>query len=760
MLLFGLQGALVASIICPSDITITCMQNYTDLNTTGRAVIHGSGYNMARYYDELHTNSCDIGHVYRTWYADKNYNHIHDPNEVSCVQHITITDMVSQTYVEFPENRVYDCVDDIETEQPYYFGGPCDNFGVNIDDQVFQVVSNACYKILRHYTVINWCDYHPQDPYWNGQGIWEHTQVIKVVDEAAPRIQLEDDVTVGVGTDCKATVSLQNFATDDGYCSSDLLKYEFYIDTDWDGEVDSRYSYLESGDRYLAPAENGAMVTVNLVERFKIGTYKMKWVVSDGCGNIRTEFSRLKVVDNKAPTPYCRSVLTAGFDADMGELRVPASKFDLGGWDNCSWPEQIKVSFSEDVNDTIRTVDCATQGIQFYRVYYTDYFGNSDYCSAFLFAVDNDGCNQAFSPLGSATMRDGTPLADITAYVLGPENSMIAQAQSDDQGNFQLMDVGVYESFTVHATSDRNLAKSIDLGDLVGLHKHFLGFAPLDDRLDLLAADVDGDGALRPLDMRAMADVLLGRTSIAGLGDLKMVNSYKLEHEDDLQAVDNRYDLYNYRGGYPYTSYVQGDVNGSYVHILKEEVGLARPIVLNATYDGLRTSLYIKEGATSDGFAIKLPAGTSLAPVGMGAGSVQQYEDATHNKMISVTLGQNWEAGDLVLQIEGEWDATTLDGEIALADGSLRPIAVEASLSTDVEDVATSTIAVFPNPVKDQLFFSDQVALAELLSLDGRQLIQSRETRGLDVADLAAGTYILRLTEAKGNVQIQRVVVQ
>ena len=249
ILVFSLLPTLSsASIQCPVDITINCTMNYGDLNMTGHAY---ATYGVARYFDQTNLNFCHVGTVYRTWYADKNWNYQLDEYEVSCVQKITITDIVVQNEVFFPEDRLYDCVDDIVDEHPTFYGGPCDNFGVNVDDQVFNVVSGVCYKILRHFTVINWCDYKPNDPYWNGGGIWTHTQEIKVIDQTAPQFGVKGDFVFGVDATCTASVQLKNVAVDHGYCPSPTLKYELYLDLNSDQVFEERYSFLLSGKRNI-----------------------------------------------------------------------------------------------------------------------------------------------------------------------------------------------------------------------------------------------------------------------------------------------------------------------------------------------------------------------------------------------------------------------------------------------------------------------------------------------------------------------------
>ena len=86
--------------------------------------------------------------------------------------------------------------------------------GVNYVDQRFDIVPDACYKIVRTWTLVDWCKYdpnqHERDPEViiddravadpvnrfciyrklkdNGDGYMTYTQIIKVVDTIAPVI--------------------------------------------------------------------------------------------------------------------------------------------------------------------------------------------------------------------------------------------------------------------------------------------------------------------------------------------------------------------------------------------------------------------------------------------------------------------------------------------------------------------------------------------------------------------------------------------
>jgi len=98
----------------------------------------------------------------------------------------------------------------------------------------------ACFKILRQFTVIDWCVYDET----NGQdGLYFGSQTIKVTDKDAPVLLNCAPAMFDVDGDCQRTsVTLTNMAEDNGDCASDWLKWQVFVDTWADGEVDYEYS--------------------------------------------------------------------------------------------------------------------------------------------------------------------------------------------------------------------------------------------------------------------------------------------------------------------------------------------------------------------------------------------------------------------------------------------------------------------------------------------------------------------------------------
>jgi hypothetical protein len=79
-----------------------------------------------------------------------------------------------------------DCPDDLSgTGVPVILDDACSLIGVAYEDTRFDFVDGVCFKILRDWAVIDWCQYDPL----TGEGLWHYTQVIKVNDKEGPVFQ-------------------------------------------------------------------------------------------------------------------------------------------------------------------------------------------------------------------------------------------------------------------------------------------------------------------------------------------------------------------------------------------------------------------------------------------------------------------------------------------------------------------------------------------------------------------------------------------
>ena len=113
---------------------------------------------------------------------------------------------------------------------------------------------------------------------------------------------------------------------------------------------------------------DGEQISIKIPHKLSAGKHKVKWSVRDQCGNYSSCTTTFETKDRKPPTPYIQDFITSAFQASAMPLMVPARIFNSGSYDNCSLQKNLKYSFSEDINDTIRIVDCSNAGLSLIHI--------------------------------------------------------------------------------------------------------------------------------------------------------------------------------------------------------------------------------------------------------------------------------------------------------------------------------------------------------------------------------------------------------
>lgn len=170
--------------------------------------------------------------------------------------------------------------------------------------------------------------------------------------------------------------------------------------------VGSYDDQTDSSDLRFAYSEN---VYDSLKTFVCLNTYnqKVEIYVFDTSGNyahkeIRNKFKYQDcpdTLDVLLPTPYCLNGI-ATF-ADSFGVDIPVRLFDVGSFDDQTPSDQLKFSYSEDLSDTIISVDCGDIGQTFeVRIYVHDLKGKSDYCRTYFTVADGEDCESNTSVIG------------------------------------------------------------------------------------------------------------------------------------------------------------------------------------------------------------------------------------------------------------------------------------------------------------------------------------------------------------------------
>ena len=186
MVSVAIQEKIPPVIICPNAVTITCSEDYNDLDLTGIAQAYDNcTIDTIYHYDNVSINQCHVGFVNRTWVTKDNNGY-----QTSCIQTITIIDnskFVSGDIIWPSDKTIYDCDQSydpsITGEVKFKNEDYCNMVSARYNDEVYNVVESACKKILRHWEVIDWCNFNELYP---EQSTYTHTQIIIFQNNTAP----------------------------------------------------------------------------------------------------------------------------------------------------------------------------------------------------------------------------------------------------------------------------------------------------------------------------------------------------------------------------------------------------------------------------------------------------------------------------------------------------------------------------------------------------------------------------------------------
>jgi hypothetical protein len=155
----------------PANVTVACENFDATLWAYGKASVYDNccldttkvyqgqcGLSHSANLSQFDT-VCNKGTITRTFKA-------YDCHGLTsqCTQRVIVT--YNQNYfVKFPNDVIVTVCDGTGNYgEPTFFGEDCELLGVSYEDQIFTVVPDACFKIERTWTIINWCTYNPNIP--------------------------------------------------------------------------------------------------------------------------------------------------------------------------------------------------------------------------------------------------------------------------------------------------------------------------------------------------------------------------------------------------------------------------------------------------------------------------------------------------------------------------------------------------------------------------------------------------------------------
>jgi hypothetical protein len=254
------------------------------------------------------------------------------------------------------------------------------------------------------------------------------------------------------------------------------------------------------------------------------GTHKIKWFVTDGCGNEQTCEYNFTVKDGKAPTVACLQDLLVEIPLSQ-TATIFAPDFLNNAEDNYAPQQDLELAvrkagtgmgFPEDANgnpQTSVTFTCADLGAQTVELWAKDFAGNAGFCLASLTFTDADSsCNTALLTVaGSLKTEIGTSVknAEVTLSV---GQLFTTTDASDMQGAFefpQILPLAIGDYILTPFKDDEHL-NGVSTFDLVLISRHILGLQPLNSPYKLIAADANKSNSITTFDIVELRKLILG----------------------------------------------------------------------------------------------------------------------------------------------------------------------------------------------------------------------------------------------------------
>jgi subtilisin-like proprotein convertase family protein len=557
------QDKLAPTIVCPPNVTINCIDYAAlgDLNSLSDAELNAMWGEATAYStcggtpDQVlsGTEVCGSGVVNRIFTVTT------AGGSATCIQKIFVEQDVNGdnflecediTFPSAPESQYNWCLSasnggPIQSFNPITLNsGDCGGFNpqtpsINIDDlctevginvtiDTFAFAGGGCFKYLVHWEVIDQCLFDENyvdpntgetNPFDTDNGYFHIYVEYDVFDNEGPTVDCTEDVIIGCNDDFYAGPIVGS--------ASDNCTDAAYFGWNWK---------LDAGNDFIIDAQGQGQ---SIPGPFPVGTHRVIWVVSDGCGNTTTEACvfTIEKEDSKAPTPYCYDGLsTAIMQPPACSVTLWAEDFNAGSFDDCGAIDFVSIVPEVDVEGLSAdeayeaslnlingvygwTFDCSyiengvTAVIEI-RMYATDGAGNYDYCVASLRLDDNFDCceDQGGSKAigGAVNTEAGEPVSGATVEADAAHSEYPQYQVTEDDGAYAFYNAPQYYDFDITSAKDENYLNGVTTLDLVLIQKHILSIQTLDSPYKLIAADINSDCNVTANDLLELRKLILG----------------------------------------------------------------------------------------------------------------------------------------------------------------------------------------------------------------------------------------------------------
>ncbi len=264
------------------------------------------------------------------------------------------------------------------------------------------------------------------------------------------------------------------------------------------------------------------------------GTHKIKWFITDNCGNNKEYEYTFTIKDCKVPTVVCRPDLSVNIPPAGFYVFHPDDFLDFSE-DNCTPADQIRFGIRNCGFGTGFPLDalgnpnasiiyaCPDTGTQCVELWAIDKAGNADKCVMNVFVQDLLGnCNSNSS--GRVITELGVGISDveidITDFCLfcPPFSST---SLTDSLGYYKIYNSGepLNPNSDIIPEKTDNPLNGVTTFDLVLISKHILGVEPFNSPYKMISADANKSGSITTFDVVELRKLILGINSFLANND-------------------------------------------------------------------------------------------------------------------------------------------------------------------------------------------------------------------------------------------------
>ena len=695
------------TVSAPIDRTLHCEDNLTDLSIYGTLTVADAAEECmldTMYTEEpVSLDECGNGSIDRTWKVTDAGG-----NSVEVTQTLTIRNndlFDGDTDVNWPDHIVLNdgrcsIADILPGSLPSSSGDPvvtrgdhCANVTWAYDDLVYYTVDDACMKVVRTWTIIDWCQ--------NGRS-WTYEQVIKLTDNVLPVLAAENCSSGLVidgqasGPNCTIAGSVTASATDNCTAVEEL--------TYW-------YTLTPEGGSGI----NGLGDTVD--GPFPLGTHTIKWYVEDHCGNIGECVQTFTVRDTKPPIAYCRDLVVTSLDAEDENAVIWASDLVVPSNDYCDG--NLSYSFSQDINDTniefaCRHIENGVVDTIFLDVYFTDVSGNFTTCNVGVILQDNnDVCPDAFT-IGSkgsiagkvyTEMHEMIEDVNVSIYSTAPEFPLFENTM---KGEYAFSDIDMYNDYTLEAVKDIEYLNGVSTLDIVLIQKHILGLQQLDSPYKIIAADVNNSQSVSSIDLIELRKLILGIY-------------HELPNNDSWRFVEEEFNFLDPQNPWPHDEIIFiGDIAADMIDadFIGVKVGDVNQSV-NLSQVGTSSSL---ESRSSEFFDMSIKQYSDLQANSARIDFVAESNTELLGSQFSLKF--NTEDIEIVDFVEGAWNISANNTNLQQLENGVLAISWNDSRTVSVVegDVLFSLEVNYMNANKASFTLIEQPVIAEVYEESNGQI--------------------------------------